>query len=247
MPAIYHHIVCAEDVDKGFFRVSVSMDRDNPYVDFIQYRPNIVDNAEINSYLEGLETALSDLNSAHIPHLEIICRSRKIASDVLKLLLEGSVFSQYLSDLREVSLSLEGEQKYIGSHEILSTPTHLTQDGITIPLSAAQRAEWLLRNGHDGDRDRYLQGLLEAARVTAATLDAASQLAISTLPETEVGASARIEELAGGGKQGDEEGAGGGEERPDGGEKKHAAEEPRDEEDTGTDEDLDEGRVARGV
>ena len=230
--------------------ISLTVSRDqpsSPYVNFIQYFPGTMDDAEIKSYLEGLETALSDLNSTHVPHLWIVCGARKTAGDVLKHLLGRSVFSQYLGKLRKVSLSLDRKQEDIQSDEILSTPTHFTQDGASIPLSTAQRAEWLLCNRYDRGGECYLQGLLAAARATTATSEAGSQLAISTLSEAGPCVSVRTEEPAEGGKQGDEGSVGVGEARSDAGTEKQAVEEKRDEEDIGTNGKLNKGRVAPGV
>lgn len=197
---------------------------DNPCIDSIEYLcPDIVDDADMYSHLEGLETMLSDVDSAHAPHLKIICSARKTAGDVLKPLLERSVFSQYPSKPQKISLYLDGKQRIIKLDKILSTPTHFTQGGVTIPLSTDQRVEWLLRDGHNTrDRDRYLHDLLEAARATIVTADAGSQLAISTLPEAEVGLSVPTKIIEGG-ERGDE-GVGVGEEQSSAGSMKHSAE-----------------------
>ena len=106
------------------------------------------------------------------------------------LLLERSIFSQYLGELQKVSLYLEDEQTYIGPDEILSTPTHFTHADVIIPLDTTQRTVWLLHDPENGDRDRYLQGLLKAARAAAARSAENLQLVTSATPEAEVGVSA---------------------------------------------------------
>ena len=173
------------------------MDHDrpnNPYVVAIEYPcPDTIDDADIHSHLEGLETALSNLNSAHVPHLEIHCRLRKTASNVLRVLLQGSIFSHYLGELRKVSLYLEDELIGILSDEMLSTPTRFTLDGVTVALDAAQRAEWLLHSQMNSDRDHYLRGLLERTRVAAPKSHTGSPLAVYAPPGAEVGVGPQVQ------------------------------------------------------
>lgn len=238
-------------VDVWLARVAVTVDHDrlhDPHIDPIEYLcPDSVDDMNMHSHLEELETRLSDLHGAHVPHLEIWCSSRKTAGDVLKLLLQGDVFPQYLGELRKVSLGVMGVGPEIPTTEILAAPSHFALDGVTVALSTAQRVGWLLCNRHNGDRDRYL---LQAARAASAVTPAAdSQPDAFTLPGAVTGGSAQTEELTGGGKLGDEleQDAGVGEEQLDAGTEKQVAEERRDGEGTRTDGVLDGGRVTLGV
>ena len=190
-----------ESSDGWFGGVVVVIDRDqpnNPYIDAVQYScPDTVDDADIPSPFEGLETALIDLNGTHVPRLEVHCRMRKTAKSISKFLLDGSIFSRYFGELKKVSLCLQDDFGWVSilPDKILSAPTQFTLDDITIPLDTAQRAEWLTSMDEHGfdRRDFYLRGLLEASRAASAALDANSQLATSTLPEAEVGVSARTE------------------------------------------------------
>ena len=202
--------------------VVVAVDRDRPsdsYIDVVQYICPDVDDADVHSHFEGLEIALNDLNIVHVPHFEIWCRTHKTASDASKLLLKGSVFVRYLSELRKVSLCLgsSGGWAEIPPDEILSVPTHFTLGDITIPLDTTQCAEWLLPEDHDLSadsrrswrdrwRDRCLQDLLEGVRVATAVAGADSELATPALPEIGAGLSARTEEAAECGKQMNTEG-----------------------------------------
>ena len=168
-----------------------------PYVDVVQYYcPDTVDDADIPSHFEGLEIALTNLNGTHIPRLEIYCGARETAKSISRLLLEGSVFSHYLGELKKVSLWFKNDIELVDilPNEILSAPTQFTLDDITIPLSTAQRAEWLISRDYYGyDRRNYLRGLLEAFCAATAAPDADPQLATITLPEAEAGVSARTE------------------------------------------------------
>lgn len=183
----------------------------DPYISTMAYScPNIADDADIRSHFEGVETALGGLGDTDMPHLQIICKTCETANDVLGLLLKGSIFPRYFGELRKVSLRLDDKRTnvYPGAiypDEILSAPTHFTQDGVTIQLSTAQRAEWLLHNLRKGDRDRYLRGLLEASRAAPAVPpNADSQLDSPALAEV----LARIEQPVESRRQGDDGGVG---------------------------------------
>ena len=204
---VQHHCdVYAEYPDALLGGVVVAVDHDypnSPYINLVQYIcPDTLDDADIHSHFERLEIALSDLNGAHVPHLEIHCGMHKTASAVSRLLLEGRIFPQYLGELRKVSLCPHDDRRSfrwtpILPDEILSTPTHSTLNGITVELSTAQRVEWLLRKDeYDPNwRNRYLLDLLEAARASA-----------TTLPEAGVGVSAQTEKDEGLGRQVGEDG-----------------------------------------
>ena len=184
---------------------------DNPYIDVVQYFcPDTMNDTDIRSHFEGLEIALNDLNGAHIPHLEIHCGAHKTAKGISRLLLEGSIFSHYFSELQKVSLSLDyrGGWTDILPDEILSAPTHFALRGTTIELNTAQRAEWPLSKELSLNwRDRYLRDLLEASRAaSAAPVD--SPLAASTLPDAGADVLARAEKNAEHWEQANAEGEG---------------------------------------
>lgn len=157
--------------------------RDEPYIHSVLYTcPDITDDTDMHSHLEGLEKRLGDLqDGAHVPRLVISYRSlyrrthRKIAEDVLKLLLEGAIFSRYLS-MQKVSVEHPVQPwDEISSSEILSVPTRFTLNGITISLDTAQRIKWLLHDPGDA-RDDYLQSLLSTTPVTTPRMAANLQL-----------------------------------------------------------------------
>ena len=61
----------------------------------------------MRSCLEDLATALLDLSGTHIPQLRIMCRQQSTARNVLKLLLDGAIFSRYFGQLRKVSVWID--------------------------------------------------------------------------------------------------------------------------------------------
>ena len=189
--------VHAEASSMWFGNVVVAIDHaqlNDPYIDVVRYYcPDTVNDADMPFHFEGLEIALSDLNGAHDPHLEIHCLTRKTAKSISRLLLEGNILSHYLGELKKVSLWFKDDIEliYILPNKILSAPTQFTLNDITIPLNTAQRAEWLISKDYYGyDWRNYLRGLLEVFCAATAAPDADPQLATSTLLEAEAGVSA---------------------------------------------------------
>ena len=121
--------------------------------------------------LENLETPLLDLSGTRVPQLRIMCRPQSTAKNVLESLLDGTTFSRHFCQLRKVSVwSDQAGQPWreLLWDEILSTLTHFTVESTTISLDTTQRVQVLLHDECSGEKDRYLQGLLDAGASTLA-------------------------------------------------------------------------------
>ena len=132
------------------------------------------DPADMHSRFEDLETVLLDISGTHILQLRIMCRQQTIAKNVLKLLLDGAIFSRYFGQLRKVSVWIDKASqpwRELSSNKILSTLMHFTVEGTTTLLDTAQHVEVLLHNECNGQKGRYLRGLLDTGTSALSSSD----------------------------------------------------------------------------
>ncbi|EKM52850.1 uncharacterized protein PHACADRAFT_261505 [Phanerochaete carnosa HHB-10118-sp] len=122
----------------------------------------------MTSLLAQLEAELVDMNSPDVPMPKISCNASGPGRALIYSVLEERILVQH---------SMRPTRVYLRTHEpfgdfvvedILSAPTSVSWDDEAIPLSIAQRAEWVLR-GYSEKRTAYLQGLLHAALEARAT------------------------------------------------------------------------------
>lgn len=102
--------------------------------------------------------------------MTIACSTRDIAISLLDVLFSGKILRQLHSSLKRIILSVPSESVRplcIQSKDILSAPTRFALGSDVISLTAAQRAEWLLRKSREKQED-YLRELLRTAYATVA-------------------------------------------------------------------------------
>ena len=182
-----------------------------PYIHSLTmaYDEAIDDSSDTIQRWASFESALMDASGMNIPPVRITLLGKSTAKAILVLLLSGRILTHLHGHLGKVELKPYDQTillRLIISPEDIFASAHITLDGETVELDAAERAEWLLSKSeewydHDGmweprdKREEYVRGLLRSARVAAATTDAGADTGPSPADEAR-GASRCIQETA---------------------------------------------------
>ena len=156
----------------------------------------------------SFESALMDAGGISIPQVKIGISSKGTGKEVLALLLSGRILARLHGHLGKIRLGVYDQAIKLS---LLITPddifasAHVTLDGETNELDAAERAEWLLSkseewNDDDGrrqawdKREEYVREMLRPARAAAATAGASADTSPSAADDARGTAPEYIQE-----------------------------------------------------
>ncbi|GJE96145.1 hypothetical protein PsYK624_123380 [Phanerochaete sordida] len=133
------------------------------------FEPHLASPSQLSTQWDALASAIIVLHPLAPTPLRLTCQRRAQATSLLTSLLASPALAR-LCAASKLAMHVRDDQRPlwldVPGSAILSAPQSLTLNGVGVPLSAAQRAEWLM-HATDDEKEAYARTLLPAERQAA--------------------------------------------------------------------------------